>query len=281
MTWSERWTSWAYRRMTTARQREQLDRLELRDAGHGYDELGAHPQSVRLAIASLTPLYEHYFRVRSRGAEHIPKSGPAILACNHSGLLPIDSMMLTVDVVRRTDPPRLPRNVGDRFLPKVPFAGTNFTRVGMVAGSRSNFRRMLEQGELLCVFPEGVPGIGKGYAKRYQLEEFRPGHAELALELRVPVIPVGLVGAEEAWPQIARIEGFGAFGAPYLPIPATPLPMPVRFHINYGQPLLLHEVFDSDQALDPDVAQLAAARVRSAVEELVAKGLDERDGVFT
>ena len=89
----------------------------------------------------------------------------------------------------------------NHFVPALPFIGTIFARGGMVGGSRGNVRALLEAGELLMIFPEGTPGIIKPFHKRYQLQKFRVGHAELAIRHQVPVIPVGIVGAEEQLPS--------------------------------------------------------------------------------
>ena len=87
------------------------------------------------------------------------------------------------------------------------------------------------------IFPEGTPGIGKPFSDRYQLQEWRVGHCELAIRYRAPVVPVGIVGAEEQMPQLARIPMPKASPVPYLPVPATPLPLPVRYHIHFGEPM--------------------------------------------
>lgn len=250
------------------------------DAGHGYDPLGLSAEDFAFAMALAFPFYAHYFRVRSYGAEHIPKRGPAIVAANHSGMLPLDGVMLAVDIARKTRPTRIPRTVGDVFIPFMPWVGTAFSRAGVVSGSRGNFRHLLESGELLLVFPEGTPGISKGFQKRYQLQEFRVGHAELALRHRAPVVPTAVIGAEESWAQIGRVEGLGAFGAPFLPVPLTPLPLPARFHLHYGEPIALHEIFDPEDSEDPSVVVKAARIVQTAVEKLVQRGLSERAGVF-
>lgn len=259
---------------------DRLARLRFRDAGHGFDVLGLEPLAVAAALGACRFAYERYFRVESQGIEHVPARGAAILASNHSGLLPIDAAMLIVDVLRRTDPPRIPRAIGDVFIPLMPWIGTLFSRVGVVSGSRANFRHLLENGELVLVFPEGAAGIGKGFARRYQLESWRVGHAELALRHRVPVIPIAVVGAEEAWPQLTRIDRFHAFGAPFLPIPLTPVPLPGRLHVRYGEPLELCRMFDPERADDPRVASQAAECVRAAVADLLRRGLEERRGMF-
>ena len=259
---------------------ERIDRLAFGDAGHGYDSHGLHPDGIRVGVGLSRFFYEKYFRVASHGSENIPKEGAAILAANHSGMLPIDGVMVVVDVLRHTEPPRATRPVGDLFIPILPFLGTAFSRAGVVTGSAGNFKQLLESGELALVFPEGTPGIGKGYRNRYELQSWRVGHAEHAIRHRAPVVPVAIIGAEEAWPQIAAIRSFRMFGAPYLPIPATPLPLPVRLHVHYGEPIALHEGHRPEDADDPQVVRAAAERVRHAVADLIAVGLRERKGVF-
>ena len=131
------------------------------------------------------------------------------------------------------------------------------------------------------IFPEGVPGIGKPFSERYQLQDWRVGHAELAIRHSAPVIPVAFIGPEEQMPQMARLERFGkVLGLPYLPIPASPIPLPVRYHIHYGEPIALHQDYRPEQADDPEVVNEAAHRVKTAVQGLIERGLEIREGVF-
>jgi len=251
-----------------------------RDAGHGYDEFGFHPKTARWGIKALAPLYNSYFRVKSHDADRIPKEGPAVLAANHAGMIPVDAIMLSLDVFANTTPARWPRASMDHFVPLMPFVGTFFSRCGAVAGSRGNFGRLLDAGELVTAFPEGVPGIQKPIWKRYQLQQWRVGHCELAIRHSAPVVPVGIIGSEEQWPQVGHIDSIKLLGAPYLPIPITPFPLPVRIHIYYGEPIPLHEDYAPEQSDDPAVLAAAAARVKDAVQALIAKGLEEREGLF-
>jgi 1-acyl-sn-glycerol-3-phosphate acyltransferase len=248
------------------------------DAGHGYDRFGLHPDLVSFADLVTSPVYERWFRVLSHGADNLPGQGPAILAANHSGTLPYDGAMLWADVYRHTTPPRAARAIADYFVPSLPLVGTTFARTGMVGGSPGNARSLLEAGELLMLFPEGTPGIGKPFSKRYQLQEWREGHAELSIRHRAPVIPVAIIGAEEQMPQMARLPGWGP--VPYIPIPLTPIPLPVRYHIWYGKPLDLSSTFGPDAADDPAAVREAARNVRVEVEELLSRGLQARGGVF-
>ncbi|MBW2255218.1 MAG: hypothetical protein JRI25_11540, partial [Deltaproteobacteria bacterium] len=130
----------------------------------------------------------------------------------------------------------------------------------------------------LMIFPEGTPGISKPFSERYKVQEWRMGHCELAIRHRAPVIPVGIVGPEEQMPQIAAIPFPGPI--PYLPIPATLVPLPVRYHIYYGDPVRLDTEYDPSDADDPDAVREAALKVKARVQALLDKGLEEREGIF-
>jgi 1-acyl-sn-glycerol-3-phosphate acyltransferase len=253
--------------------------IEYHNAGHGFDPFGMHPTYVALGLAALMPMYRHYFRVKSYGEEKIPRTGPAILAANHSGAVPTDGAMLWADVLLNTR--RASRPIADHFVTTLPFVGSLFSRGGVVGGARGNVRALLGNGEMLMIFPEGVPGIGKLFADRYKLQTWRRGHAELAIRHGAPVVPVGLVGPEEQMPQVARFESLGrAVGLPYLPVTLTPLPLPVRYHIHYGDPIPLHKDYKPDDADDPGIVEEAAQRVKDAVQNLLNRGLEAREGIF-
>ena len=263
---------------------DELDRLSdlhYQDAGHGYDPFGLHPDFVGLGHLIAGPLYDKWFRVISRGHASIPEVGPAVLAANHSGSIPIDGAMIWMDVQRHTHPPRVARAIADHFVPSLPWVGTLFARSGMIGGSRGNTRVLLENGELLLIFPEGTPGIIKPWKERYQLRKFRVGHAELAIRHSAPIIPVGVIGAEEQLPLIHASKRLGKpFGVPEVPIPAVPFPLPVRYRIFYGDPIPVHEQYSPDDADDPEVVRKVAAQVQAAVDVLLKQGLKERKGVF-
>jgi 1-acyl-sn-glycerol-3-phosphate acyltransferase len=266
------------RNLLPSAEHARLSGLAYADAGHGYDVFGMHPDWVRAARALAGPLYRHYFRVSSYGSEVIPKNGPALLIANHAGTLPIDAALLWLDVLAHTDPPRVVRPIVDHFVPELPFVGVLFGRLGSVSGTQNNVRHLLGAGELCLIFPEGIDAIGKPFQQRYKLQGWRVGHAEAALRHGVPVIPVAVIGSEEQWPQIGKLERLRMFGAPYLPIPATPVPLPVHYRIHYGEPIDLRGEIGSD--LTTESVARAAAHTRAALETLLARGLAARKGVF-
>ncbi len=258
---------------------KQIEDLRFQDAGYGYDAFGLNKEWMRWSLAILRPLYETWFRTSSRGAERIPSTGGAILASNHSGVLPFDGMILYMDVLRHTHPPRIVRPVVDYFVSHLPFVSTFFSRMGVVGGSRGNVEHLLRRGELLQLFPEGVPGIRKPFSERYKLRPFRVGHVEMAIRYGVPVIPVAVIGAEEQFLKLADLP-LKMFGAPYLPVFFPLFPMPVHYHIYYGQPLDFSTRYKTEDADNPQILEQCAAEVQASVAALIARGLHERDGVF-
>lgn len=257
-----------------------IDAIELDDQGWGYDAFGASKEGMALATALLDPAYQRYFRVQARGREHIPQTGPVVLAVNHSGLIPVDAVMLAIDLIRHAPGTRAPKVVGDYFIPNLPWFNLFFARGGGISGSRGNVHAVLERGGLLVVFPEGTPGIGKPYSERYQLKPFRNGFAELAIQHQATIVPVGIVGAEESWPQAFRIDALKAFGAPFVPVPLVPLPLPARFTLHYGEPIDVPGRYTAEQCLDGAVVQSLAAEVQQQVQQLLDDGVAEREGVF-
>ncbi len=249
------------------------------DEGRGYDVFGLDPRSLAAVVDLVAPLYERYFRVESSGIEHLPARGPTIVVANHGGFLPVDGALLCLDLVRRSDPPRIPRPVADHFVPRLPLVSAFLARMGAISGTRANVRRLLLRDELLVIFPEGVTGPAKPYRDRYRLQDWRVGFAEHAIRFAAPVVPAAIIGAEESWPLLAKLP-LRMFGAPYLPIPASPLPLPAHVRIVYGAPIELHRGHTAEDAADPELVARAAARVREALEALIAGALRARDGVF-
>ena len=249
------------------------------DEGYGYDVFGLHPPTLQRTLEACAPIYDRYFRVESDGIEHVPVDGPAILIANHGGVLPVDAAMLCFDVLRKLDPPRIPRPVSDHFVPTLPLVSTLFARCGAVSGTRANVAHLLDRGELIVIWPEGVTGPAKRCRDRYQIQAWRVGFAELAIRYRAPVVPVAMVGAEESWPLAIKL-GIRWFGTPYLPIPAWPLPLPAHYRIYYGAPIHLDHGHVATDADDPAIVAAASVRVREVLEGLIRDLRMCRRGVF-
>ncbi len=178
------------------------------------------------------PISDHYFRPRIIGAEKLPQDGPVILAANHSGTaFPYDAIVFDFALWQR-DGMRADTKYRSVFEPALalawwmrPFGVDNlWRRGGGVDMTYDNFERLIERSERIIYYPEGVPGIGKGFNRRYQLQRFRTSFVVLAAQYDVPVYPVSVVNGEwimpfhVTFPPLDRL--MQKFYVPFLPLPA-------------------------------------------------------------
>lgn len=250
----------------------------------GVDPFGFDPRAVQYAMTPMEWLYRYYFRVRTEGLDNIP-DGRALLIANHSGQLPFDGLMIATACILDRDPPRGLRSMVERWIPRLPWVSVFFARVGQVVGTPDNARCLLERGEAVLVFPEGVAGITKPFAERYQLQPFGTGFMRLALETGSPIVPIGVIGAEEQAPALvnlkplARLLGLPAFPVtPTFPLlgPLGLLPLPTRYRILFGEPMR----FEGEGNEEDEYVATHVEEVRAAIQGLLARGLAERESVF-
>jgi len=252
---------------------------------YGYDAYGMSPFWMRRVLMPFALLYRYYFRVEVAGIENLPE-GRVIVIANHAGQLPFDAAMLGLALLMEARPPRIARGMGEYWIPQLPWVSVVAARTGTLVGTPQNCIHMLENGECVLAFPEGVRGMNKLFSQRYQLQRFGTGFMRLALETDTPIVPVAIVGSEEQHPSFANLEGVARmFGAPALPItPTFPwlgplglLPLPVKYHIYFGEPLRFDgEASDEDANIDAKVDQ-----VKAKIAGLLARGRREREGVFS
>jgi 1-acyl-sn-glycerol-3-phosphate acyltransferase len=252
----------------------------------GVDPFGYDPRYGRGLLLFLALVYRYWLRVETHGIEQVPE-GRVLLIGNHAGnTFAYDGAMLGTAMFLEAKPPRVVRGMGEYYLPKIPWFNVFMHRMGSVVGTPSNCEQLLEQGEAIMVFPEGERGFVKPYRKRYQLQRFGLGFLRLALETETPIVPVGIVGAEEQSPGLANIRWMGRLiGSPAFPITWTfPwlglggfIPLPVKFRIRFGKPL--H--FEGDSNEDDAAIEKKVEVVKGAIRGLIREGLAERRSWFT
>lgn len=255
--------------------------LVVRGNEFGFDEFGLSRDSFRGAARVARWLYRNYFRASAFGVEHIPATGRVLFVANHSGQLPFDGLVIASACFLEPPQPRLVRSMVEYFVPTVPFASYLFARWGQITGTPENCRRLLAAEEAVLVFPEGTRGISKSFARRYQLAEFGHGFLRLALEMRAPIVPIAVIGAEEQAPAInvkplARLLRSPSFPVvPYPPfVPVVPLP--VKYRLYFGEPIVLAGDPDDDDDVIDEKTRIVKARIQSMIQ----LGLRERKHVF-
>lgn len=242
-----------------------------------------------IMTTAIEPLMRLWFRAEIVGAERIPARGPVLLAANHSGnAFPYDAIVLDALLWARdgmTDESKF-RTVYEHELSLVwwmrPFGIDDFwRRGGGVDMTFDNLEVLLRRGDRTLYFPEGVPGIGKGFSHRYQLQPFHTSFVRLAAQHDVPILPVYIVNGEWIHPfgytfrWLDRIMQ-RLFLVPFLPLPIGLLAIVFPWMWYLAFPARL--VFVVGEAMDVRAAVRDAPTMQEATKNVQAqmqRGLNE------
>ena len=260
------------------------DELELPGDGFGFDpEFTERVQRIALWF------YKRYWRVETEGILNVPAHGRALLVANHAGIIPYDGAMIRTAIVAEHPRPRHARMLVVDWAFAMPFTNLLLTRTGNVLAHPDNARALLERGELVGVFPEGVKGAAKPYRDRYRVRRFgRGGFVQVALKTGAPIIPVAVVGSEEVHPVLAEVRPLARLlGVPTAPItPTFPwlglgglVPLPSKWFIAFGKPVDVSR-FGPDAADDARVVLELSEQVRECIQDMLDRLRPRRRSVF-
>lgn len=252
------------------------------------DEFGFDPElTERFVIAALRPIAQKWFRVEVRGIENVPTQGGALVVSNHSGTVPVDGLMTMVAVHDHAG--RSLRPLGADLVFKLPVVSSMARKAGTTLACNADAERLLRNGELVGVWPEGFKGIGKPFSERYKLQRFgRGGFVAAAMRTGVPIVPLSVVGAEEIYPLVGNVPSLARLlGLPYLPItPTFPLlgplglvPLPSKWIMEFGEPVRTDE-YGAGAADDPMLVFDVTDQVRETIQSTLYELLIERGGAF-
>ena len=262
-----------------------------RRMGGGYheDEWGFDEEFSDAVYPFFELMYDRWWRVHAAGVHNVPAHGRALLVANHAGILPWDATMMAVAIQRAHPLPRHPRFLVLNWAFHLPYAGVFMRKVGGVVASPYNALRLLQQDELVAVFPEGVKGAGKDWKDRYRLQRFgRGGFVEIALRTGAPIVPVAVVGSEEIYPKIGEAPALARLlGAPYFPItptfpwlgPLGAVPLPSRWRIEFCDPIPTAG-YGPEAAEDRPLVFELSERVRDTIQEKLFENLVARGSAF-
>jgi 1-acyl-sn-glycerol-3-phosphate acyltransferase len=226
-------------------------------------------------------LYHVWFRCDVEGIEKIPADGGALLVSNHSGALPPDAAMIAKAIKEEHSRPRPLHLTVEHFFKGYPGFSMLVNKLGGVAAHPANAQRLLQDEEqLVLVFPEGRKGTEKLFKDRYRLRRFgRGGFVRTAIRAKVPIVPIALVGAEEAMPVFAHLNVLQRVtGLIYAPV--SPLfYLPAKFQIRFLDPVPTHEMGD-DAHEDRGLVQTVAQDIRAEIQEHLFDMVGKRDSVW-
>jgi 1-acyl-sn-glycerol-3-phosphate acyltransferase len=170
------------------------------DGGAATDPLDERdPDYIRETLPALRLLSSLYFRADVRGLSNIPAAGPVLLVGNHSGGTMIaDTFVFAQAFYDHFGPERPFHQLAHDLVFKVAGARALVQRYGTIPASPENMKRALDADAALLVYPGGDH---ETYRPSWQSSEIgfagRTGFVELALEHRIPIVPVVAIGGQE------------------------------------------------------------------------------------
>jgi 1-acyl-sn-glycerol-3-phosphate acyltransferase len=254
------------------------------------DEFGFDPDLTdHVLLPPLRPLYEKWFRVETRGLENVPDEGSALIVANHSGTIPLDSVMTALALLDHHPAQRHLRMLGADLVFQLPGVAPLARKAGHTLACNPDAERLLSSGELVGVWPEGFKGIGKPFSERYKLQRFgRGGFVSAALRTGAPIIPVSIVGAEEIYPIVGNAKVLARLlGLPYAPItpffpllgPIGMIPLPSKWIIEFGEPIDTRAL-GAAAADDPMLVFNLTDQVRETIQSTLYTLLMQRRSIF-
>jgi 1-acyl-sn-glycerol-3-phosphate acyltransferase len=269
----------------------RVRRLTLRDLRSAVESWSALAEELEQDVSGtvLEALYRYWWRVEAVGLERVPARGRVLVVANRGGaLFPYDELMIQVALATEHPARRAARLLLDDWLARLPLVGAALARAGGARGGTTSLRRLLLHDEAVIVCPEASQA--KLFRDRYRLAQFgRAGFARLAIETGTPIVPVGVIGAEEIHPVLARLDLPGRFlGLPTLPItPTFPwlglaglVPLPSKWILLVGEPLDVAARHSPADASQPAIVARLRDQVRERLQALVLEGLRRRRSIF-
>ena len=261
------------------------------DPGREIDDWGRSEAAFRLADPILNFYYRYWFRVELQDVENVPSAGGALLVANHSGALPPDAPMIMHGIRTEHPDPRPVYMLGEHWFKGYPGVGMVANKIGLVPAHPANAQRLLgDEGRLALVFPEGQKGSRKLYWQRYKLRRFgRGGFVRTAMRAGVPIVPIAVVGAEEAMPIFAhvpllqRMTGLIYFPVnhafPHFGLAAGLMYLPAKFKIRFLDPVDLSG-YSADDADDVALVQSISEDIRGTIQTEVDALVASRESVW-
>jgi 1-acyl-sn-glycerol-3-phosphate acyltransferase len=189
-------------------------------------------------------IWKLYFRLRVVGCENIPHDGAHIIVANHTSFL--DPLLICTVV------PRIIHYITYAFFYYHPAIHWYCSRVhcipikkdGNDISALKKALRCLKQGELVGIFPEGAR------SETGELSQGEPGVALIALKAKVPILPVGIQGAYEAFPKGSKF------------------PKPVPITVTFGKPFFLEQSLQTHEKKHEELQHEATNVIMAKIDEL-------------
>ncbi len=256
---------------------------------------------ITLLTAQLfAPINDIWFRPKFIGFDNFtPKRNnpkrPLIFAGNHSGMaFPWDAMVFTYNMIKRFDFKQdFVRTLTSPMLSYStfmnPFQVPNlWKRGGAIDATYENFESMMhQQKNHIMIYPEGVPGIGKGFNRRYQLQQMKTSFVRMSVKYRTEIYPIYTINGEFIDPYAYSIKWINRLmnltGIPFMAIgPITLLliiqpwtfyiAFPVQLNFVLGKPI---RPFNWTEKPYEDITQDEFREMADKIHDTMQQGINE------
>ena len=263
---------------------------------------GPNPSyAYRVTNRVLKHINRYYFRSRfinfDEPLEPTPTGAPRIYASNHSGMaFPWDGISFATGMLERSGY-RVEESIRPLATPLLsktplmsPFLVPDFwERLGAIPATMKDFEASMQQeGTNLLIYPEGIDGIGKGFNKRYQLQNIATSLIRMSIKYKSDIVPVATVGAEYINPLSYSVKWLNRIsqkaGIPFIPVgPSLGLvlfqpwmlyfALPAQLTFVRGTPFKAYEMVDGRDL--EDVSEEEILSIRDALARLLQEVIDE------
>ncbi len=250
----------------------------------------------------LKPISDSWFRSEFIGFENYPKRNnperPLIFVCNHSGMaFPWDAILLGYEInkhfnfnhnaVRALASPMLSASalMNPFTLDKM------WKRAGGIDATFKNFEAMMYyKDHNLLMYPEGVPGIGKGFDKKYQLQELKTSFVRMSVKYKTDIVGISTINGEYINPYAYSSKFINRLvnkiGIPFLPLGIiTPFILlqpwifyfgfPAKLSFVLGKQYKPYEMVDKPyDEISQDEFKALAAKIRGYLQDDLYKAVE-------
>lgn len=217
-----------------------------------------------------------YFRLEIEGVENIPRTGPVIIAPNHSGFSGFDALILAYIIQQQAK--RIPRVMTHHLWFLTEKTALPAQKMGFIEATFENGMALLKRNNVVVLFPEGEHGNFKPSTKRYQLQEFKRGFVRMALKTGAPIIPTLVIGAEETHINLQQLKFSKFLRGLVLPLPLNVIPLPARWKIIFQKPIQLP--FGPDKIDDSEICHDLANEIQESMQKKLNKEIKNRKSSY-
>jgi 1-acyl-sn-glycerol-3-phosphate acyltransferase len=251
------------------------------------DEWGLDWEVVEATRPFIDFLYNYFWRVECIGLDNIPDYDRTLMVCNQTDQPHWDPILVMGTLLNEHPAQRLVRNLYPAEIPTLPFISSLMVKMGQAVDSTANGVRLLEQEELVCVYPEHVSPFDRSQRDRTKVARFKDtGFVQMSMQSRSPLIPVAITSAADnliSRSDLARqrLDQPPTIGN-ILRFPRrrlnSPMPLPGKTTITFGEPVFL-EAFDGEASKEPVYISKAADKIRSIIQEMMIEAMEQEETV--